>query len=202
MSDRHQPPAPESIDEIDEVPGMSEMGPVHGLLAEYSSAQALLDAAHRTHAAGFRRMDAYSPFPIEELSEIVCDHHRSKVPLVCLVGGVVGALGGFGLAYWTSVIEYPLNVGGKPFNSWPAFIPVIFECTVLLASFSAGIGMLALNGLPEPYHPVFNAASFRERGSRNGFFLCIEAADAKYDGARTREFLRSTGAVEVQEVEA
>ena len=120
------------------------MSEVHGLLAEYRTAQGLLDAAHRAQAAGYRRMDAYSPFPIEELSEIVCEGHRSKVPLICLIGGIAGALGGFGLAYWTSVIEYPLNVGGKPYNSWPAFIPVIFECTVLLASFSAGLGMLAL----------------------------------------------------------
>ena len=178
------------------------MSEVHGLLAEYRTAQGLLDAAHRAQAAGYHRMDAYSPFPIEELSEIICEGHRSKVPLICLLGGITGAIGGFALAYWTSAIEYPLNVGGKPFNSWPAFIPVIFECTVLLASFSAGIGMLALNGLPEPYHPVFNVESFRQRGSRNGFFLCIEATDAKYDAAATRAFLESTGAVEVRDVDA
>ena len=178
------------------------MSEVHGLLAEYRTAQGLLDAAHRAQAAGYHRMDAYSPFPIEELSEIICEGHRSKVPLICLLGGITGAIGGFALAYWTSAIEYPLNVGGKPYNSWPAFIPVIFECTVLLASFSAGLGMLALNGLPEPYHPVFNVESFRRRGSRNGFFLCIEAADAKYDAAATRAFLASTGAVEVSEVDA
>ena len=178
------------------------MSEIHGLLAEYRTAQGLLDAAHRAQAAGYRDMDAYTPFPIEELSEIICDGHRSKVPLICLVGGILGALGGFGLAYWTSAIDYPLNVGGKPYNSWPAFIPVIFECTVLLASFSAGIGMLALNRLPEPYHPVFNVESFRARGARNGFFLCIEATDPKYDAAGSRAFLASTGALEVQEVEA
>ncbi len=175
---------------------------LHGLIAEYSSAQELLDAAEKSHAQGFRAMDAYSPFPIEALSEVICDHHRSKVPLICLTGGVIGALAGWGLTYWTSTIAYPLNVGGKPLNSWPAFIPVIFECTILFAAFSAGIGMIALNGLPEPYHPVFNVARFREKGARDGYFLCIEATDPKFDREGTRAFLSGTGAVEVDEVEA
>jgi hypothetical protein len=174
----------------------------HGLLAEYGSAQALVDAAERVHAAGFRVVDAYTPFPIEHLSEVVCDHHKSKVPLICLGGGIAGALGGWALASWTSVIDYPLNIGGKPFYSWPAFIPVIFECTILFAAFSAGIGMLALNRLPEPYHPVFNVEAFRAKASRDGFFLCVEAADPKFDRAATRQFLLSTGAVEVHDVEA
>ncbi|KAB2959968.1 MAG: DUF3341 domain-containing protein [Thermoanaerobaculia bacterium] len=174
---------------------------IHGLLAEYRSAQALLDATRRAHTEGFRAMDAYTPYPVEEIAEIVCDHHRSKVPLICLVGGVAGALAGWALAWWTSTVSYPLNIGGKPFNSWPAFIPVIFETTILFAAFSAGIGMLALNRLPEPYHPVFNVAGFRERGSREGYFLCIEAGDARFDRVRTREFLAATGALEVHEVE-
>lgn len=175
---------------------------IHGLLAEYASAQALVDAAERAHAAGFRVVDAYTPFPIEHLSEVVCDHHKSKVPLICLGGGIVGALGGWALATWTSVVDYPLNIGGKPFNSWPAFIPVIFECTILVAAFSAGLGMLALNRLPEPYHPVFNVEAFRAKASRDGFFLCIEAADPNYDAQSTRQFLASTGALEVHDVEA
>jgi hypothetical protein len=173
----------------------------HGLLAEYRSAQELVDAAQRAHAEGYRRMDAFTPFPVEALSEIVCDHHRSKVPLVCLVGGIVGALGGWALTTWTSVVAYPMNVGGKPFNSWPAFIPVIFECTILVAAFSAGLGMLALNRLPEPYHPVFNVASFREKGSRDGYFLCLEAEDPRFDRSATRALLTATGAVEVHDVE-
>lgn len=173
---------------------------IHGLLAEYRSAQALLAAAERAHAEGFRAMDAYTPYPVEELSEVVCDHQRSRVPLICLIGGITGALAGWALAYWTSTIDYPLNVGGKPYNSWPAFIPVIFECTILFAAFSAGLGMLVLNRLPEPYHPVFNVAGFRERGSRDGYFLCIEAADERFDRVATRAFLAATGAVEVQEV--
>jgi len=174
---------------------------IHGFLAEYRSAAELQAAAERAHAAGFRAMDAYSPYPIEELSEVVCDHHHSKVPLICLIGGIVGALSGWGLAFWTSTIDYPLNVGGKPPNSWPAFIPVIFETTILFAAFSAGLGMLALNKLPEPYHPVFNVESFRRKGSRDGYFLCIEASDPKFDPSGTREFLAGTGAVEVSEVE-
>lgn len=174
----------------------------HGLLAEYGSAQALVDAAHRAHDAGFRSMDAYTPFPVEPLSEIICDHEPSRVPLICLLGGIAGALGGWALAWWTSTIDYPLNIGGKPFNSWPAFIPVIFETTVLFAAFSAGLGMLALNRFPEPYHPVFNVERFRESASREGFFLCIEAADPKFDRESTRAFLESSGALGVHDVDA
>ncbi len=174
----------------------------HGLLAEYRTAQELLDAATAVHAAGYRAIDAYTPFPIEALSEIICDHHASKVPLICLSGGIAGFLGGWALTTWTSVIAYPVNVGGKPFYSWPAFIPVIFECTVLLASFSAGLGMLALNGLPQPYHPVFNVESFRNKASRHGFFLAVEASDPKFDRWTTRELLGRTAAVEIHDVEA
>jgi hypothetical protein len=174
----------------------------HGLLAEFCSASELLAAARRVHSDGYRSVDAYTPFPIEELNEIVCDEHHSKVPLVCLLGGIAGALGGIALCYWTSVIDYPLNIGGKPFNAWPAYIPVIFECTVLLAAFSAGLGMLALNRLPEPYHPVFNVEAFRARGSRDGFFLCIEERDPKFDATATRELLAAAGALEVHDVEA
>ncbi len=176
-------------------------GDLHGLMAEYATAQQLLDAAGQAHRAGFRAMDAYTPFPIEALSEVICDHHKSKVPFICFTGGLVGALAGFGLEYWTSAISYPLNVGGKPYNSWPAFIPVLFETTVLFAAFSAAIGMFLLNGLPEPYHPVFNVERFREKASRDGYFLCIEARDGKFDRTETRAFLLSTGATEVNDVE-
>ena len=174
---------------------------IYGLLAEYPSAQELLDAIRQVRAAGYRTIDAFTPFPVEAISEEVCDHQRSKVPLICLGGGVLGALSGWGLQFWTSTIDYPLNIGGKPFNSWPAFIPVIFEVTVLFASFSAGIGMMALNGLPQPYHPVFNVESFRRKASRDGFFLCIEAEDAKFERRATRDFLLGSGALEVHDVE-
>jgi hypothetical protein len=174
---------------------------LHGLLAEYRSAQELIDAAKRVHAAGYRRFDAFTPFPIEELSEVVCDHHRSKVPLICFAGGAAGALGGWALATWTSVIAYPMNVGGKPYYSWPAWIPIFFECMVLVACFSAGLGMLALNGLPQPYHPVFNVQRFRAKASRDGFFLCIEATDPQFDRGASAQALEAAGAVQVWEVE-
>ena len=174
---------------------------LHGLLAEYRSAQELIDAATRVHASGYRRIDAFTPFPIEELSEVVCDHKKSKVPMICFTGGALGALGGWGLTTWTSVLAYPLNIGGKPNYSWPAWIPVIFECMVLLACFSAGLGMLALNGLPQPYHPVFNVERFRAKASRDGFFLVIEASDPKFDRGASRAALESAGATGVWEVE-
>ena len=175
---------------------------IYGILAEYGSAQELLEAVRKARRAGFNAIDAFTPFPVEAISEEVCNHQRSRVPLICLAGGIMGALGGWGLEFWTSTIDYPMNIGGKPYNSWPAFIPVIFECTILLASFSAGIGMMALNGLPQPYHPVFNVESFRRKASRDGFFLCVEAEDAKFERTATREFLLGTGALEVHDVES
>jgi len=172
--------------------------PVYGLMAEFEDPNTLVAAAAQARDAGYRRMDAYSPFPIEELHEALGSHH-SRLPLIVLIGGVVGCLGGFLLQYWASAIAYPINVGGRPFNSWPAFIPVTFECTILGAALSAVLGMLALNGLPMPYHPVFNVPRFA-LASRNRFFLCIEARDRKFDLEKTRAFLESLSPREVSTV--
>jgi hypothetical protein len=171
---------------------------IYGLMAEFDDARALVLAAGSAREAGYRRMDAYSPFPIEELHHALGSHH-SRLPLIVLIGGVVGCIGGFLLQYWTSAVAYPINVGGRPFNSWPAFIPVTFECTILGAALSAVLGMLALNGLPMPYHPVFNVPRFA-LASRSRFFLCIEARDPKFDVEATRQFLESLKPREVSTV--
>jgi len=171
-----------------------------GLMAEFHTPQELVEAAARTRAEGYRRLDAYSPFPMEALSDAM-GLPASKVPMLVLIGGLIGAVAGFSLQYWVSVIEYPLDIGGKPYNSWPAFIPVVFECTILCAGLFAVLGMLALNGLPMPYHPVFNAPRFA-LASRDRYFLCIEARDGKFDLEATRRFLESLRPSEVTEVAA
>ena len=171
---------------------------VYGLMAEFENPTALVAATERAHHEGYRCMDAYSPFPIEELHEALGMHH-SRLPLIVLIGGIVGGVGGYSLQYWVSAVAYPLNVGGKPLHSWPAFIPVTFECTILVAALSAVLGMLALNGLPQPYHPVFNVPRFA-LASRNRFFLCIESKDPKFDVERTRRFLETLGPREVTAV--
>lgn len=173
--------------------------PLYGIIAEFESAEELLHAAKRAREAGYTQMDAYSPFPVHGLSEAIGfeDH---KVPWTVFLAGVAGAIAGFSLQYYISVVDYPLNVGGRPFLSWPSFIPVTFETTVLFAAFGAFIGMLAFNGLPQPYHPVFNAPRF-ERASQDRFFLCIEAKDPLFDRTKTRQFLENLGARLVSEVE-
>ena len=173
---------------------------LYGLMAEFHSPQELVEATEKAHAAGYRRMDAFSPFPIEASWEAL-GHHKSRVPFLVLVGGIIGALTGFGLQYWVAAIAYPVNIGGRPYNSWPAFIPVTFEMTVLVAGLFAVLGMLALNGLPMPHHPVFNVKRFA-LASRDRYFLCIEARDKKFDAVATRKFLEGLGATEVTEVES
>jgi len=172
---------------------------LYGLLAEFDDATALVQATERTHEAGYRRFDAYSPFPIEELHHAMGSPH-SKMPLIVLIGGIIGCVGGFYLQYWAAAIAYPVNIGGRPLNSWPAFIPVTFECTILVAALFAVLGMLAINGLPMPYHPVFNVDRFA-LASRSRFFLCIESRDKKFDLDDTRAFLQSLGPREVTNVE-
>jgi Protein of unknown function (DUF3341) len=173
---------------------------IYGLMAEFHEPGDVVEAAEKAYGAGYRRMDGYSPYPLEPLAEALHLGH-SRLPLLVLMGGILGCVGGFALQYWTSVIEYPLNIGGKPLNSWPAFIPPTFETTILLAALTAVFGMLALNGLPEPYHPVFNVPSFA-LATRDRFFLCIEATDPRFDRQATRRFLEGLPGVSgVSEVE-
>jgi len=177
---------------------MAAKSPVYGLLAEFDNPNALVAAAYRAHYEGYRRMDAYSPFPVEELHEAL-GAPQSPLPLIVLAGGAIGCVGGYFLQFWANALAYPLNIAGKPFNAWPMFIPVTFECTILGAALAAVLGMLALNGLPMPYHPVFNVPRFA-LASRNRFFLCIEAADPQFELAATREFLEALGPREVTTV--
>ena len=172
---------------------------IYGVMAEFDDPTAVVAATRRAYEEGYRRMDAYSPYPIEALSEAV-GPHKERLPLIVLIGGIAGMLGGFGMQYYVAVMNYPLNVGGKPLFSWPAFIPITFETTVLGAAMAAIFGMLALNGLPEPYHPVFNAPNFA-LATRDRFFLVIESRDPKFDREATTNFLRGLGAQEVADVE-
>ena len=151
---------------------------IYGLMAEFENSHTLVEAARRSHHEGYRRMDVYLPVPIEELHEAQY-MHDNRLPKIVLAGGIFGGVAGYGLQYWASTIAYPMNIGGRPLHSWPAFIPVTFETTILAAALSAVLGMLALNGLPQPFHPVFNVPRFA-LASRNRFFLCIEASDPKF----------------------
>jgi len=177
---------------------MSDQPQIYGLLAEFSDPNELVAAARDTHLEGYRRFDCYTPFPIEELADVMHQHH-SLLPLLVLIGGICGCVGGYAMQYWVAAVAYPVNVGGRPFHSWPAFIPVTFECTILVAALTAVFGMLALNGLPMPYHPVFNVPRFA-LASRNRFFLCIESKDPKFNLEQTRRFLETLKPREVSTV--
>ena len=176
---------------------------VYGLMAEFDNPEQLTEATRQAIDAGYKELDAYSPIPIEEVSELVSGVRMKFhwLPYLVLAGGVTGALAGFALQYFVAVINYPVNIGGRPFNSWPAFMVASFETTILFAAFAAVLGMILLNGLPMPYHPVFNVPNFTTASS-DKFFLCIEASDPQFDLAKTREFLEGLQPEAVEEVEA
>lgn len=177
---------------------MTTYRPIYGLMAEFDDPERLLAACRAAAAAGYRRMEAYAPHPVHGLTEAL-GRKPSRLPWLVLGGGLFGAAAGFGLQYWVNVIEYPLNIGGRPENSWPAFIPPAFETTILCAAATAVVAMLALNKLPMPYHPVFHVKEF-ERASIDRFFLCLEAEDPLFELAHTRTFLESLQPLAVAEV--
>ena len=171
---------------------------IYGLMAEFGDVNEAITAARKTTAAGYRKLDAYSPFPVEELSEAI-GFHKNGVALICLIGGLLGGTAAYTLQWWINTISYPVNIGGRPFHSWPSFIVVTFEMTILFSGLSAVFGMLALNGLPMPYHPVFNVPQFAA-ASKDKFFIVIFSSDKKYDAVETRRFLEGLGPISVAEV--
>ena len=173
------------------------MNESYGLMAEFTTHEELLRAAEKAYDEGFRKMDGYAPFPVEGLPETL--GKKTRLPLFVLIAGIVGGVGAYFMQWDANVISYPINIGGRPLNSWPAFVPITFELTVLAASLTAFFLALGLNGLPQLYHPVFNVPGF-ERASQDRFFLCIEASDPKFHSNRTREFLQSLNPIRIAEV--
>ena len=171
---------------------------VYGLMAEFDDPTSLVAAAKRTYEAGYRQIDTFSPFPVEEAWEAI-GHHDRRLSLIVLCGGLTGLLTGIGLQEWVHQLAYPINIAGKPLNSWPQYVPVTFELTILFAAISAVLGMIVLNKLPMPYHPVFNVPRF-EHASRDKFFLLVESSDPKFDRQGTLEFLKRLDPSEVNEV--
>jgi Protein of unknown function (DUF3341) len=171
---------------------------LYGLLAEFGTPTDLVVASKAAYAAGYRKMDAYSPYPVEEASEAI-GFHKTRIPLIVLLGGLLGGTSAYALQYWINVIDYPMNIGGRPWHSWPAFIVPTFEMTVLFAGLAGVFGMFALNGLPMPYHPLFNVDKFGAV-TRDRFFLCVEAADPKFDLVGTQEFMMTLKPLSISEV--
>jgi Protein of unknown function (DUF3341) len=172
---------------------------LYGLMAEFATPEELLHAAQGAYDAGYRKMDAYSPSQVEGVAEAI-GLKKTGVPLVVLIGGIIGALAAYGMQYYSAVHDYPLNVGGRPLDSWPAFVPITFELTVLFAAFAAVFGLLAMNRLPKPYHPVFNVPEFR-LASQTRFFLCLEADDLEFSEESAQRFLQSLRPLAIHEVE-
>jgi hypothetical protein len=181
---------------------MEQRSHLYGVLGEFETPKELLEAAKKVRDAGYKHMDAYSPFPVEGLSEALgLGRRQNMVPLITLIGGLCGGLGGFFFQYWVNVISFRENIGGRPLNSWPAFIPVTFEMTVLFASLFSVFGMLAMNRLPQPHHPLFNSDRFQKHATTDRFFVCIEASDPKFDLAGVKRFLEELKAEHVTEVQ-
>ncbi|MCC6145669.1 MAG: DUF3341 domain-containing protein [Candidatus Hydrogenedentes bacterium] len=178
----------------------AKAGKTYGLIAEFNTPEELLAATEKAYKTGYRKMDAYSPMPIEGLGEKL-GLRRTGVPSLVFIGGLTGAATGFGLQWFATTVHYPYHIGGKPFFSWPAYIPITFELMILFAAFACFFGLLGLCGLPQPWHPIFNAKRF-ERASSDGFFLCIESTDPQFDMKNTWSFLEAMGPVEVSEVQA
>ena len=178
---------------------MAKQEPIYGLMAEFETPEQVLQAALRTHAAGYRRMDAYTPIPVEGLAEAI-GFEWTSLPMVVFTGGFLGGCSGFFMCWYANVISLPLNVGGKPLNSWPAWIPITYELTILGSALAAVFGMIIMNGLPRPYHPVFNVPRF-DRASTDRFFLCIKARDRQFDRVKTKEFLQGLHCQGVYEIE-
>jgi hypothetical protein len=171
---------------------------LYGMLAQFGSAQALMNAVEKARHEGYRKMEAYTPYPIHGLSEAL-GFHKSKLPWIIFGGGATGAILGFAMQWSSAAYFYPINVGGKPYFSWPGFVPITFECMILLAAFSAVLGMLGLNGLPQPHHPLFNSDAF-SHASRDKFFLCVESEDPKFNVEQTKAFLETLHPEEIDEV--
>jgi hypothetical protein len=171
---------------------------IYGLMAEFDSPSDLVAAARRTYEAGYKKIDAYTPFPVEELSEAI-GFPKNGVALVVLIGGIIGCLSGYLMQWWIATVSYPVNVGGRPYHSWPSFIVVTFEMTILFSVLSAVFGMLALNGLPMPYHPVFNVPRFA-LATKDRFFLIVFSSDPKYSSIGTRTFLEGLNPRSISEV--
>ena len=175
-----------------------QSAPLHGVMAEFDTAQECVDAAQSAVSEGYTEFEAYTPVPVEELNNII-HVKRTRLPMWTLIGGLTGMATGFGLQYWASVLEYPMNIGGRPFASWPSFVVPSYELTILFSALTATFFMIIANGLPQPYHPVFNVPRF-SMASSDKFFLVIEATDPKFDAARTAAFLKTLGAKGVYEV--
>jgi hypothetical protein len=173
---------------------------IYGLIAEFNTPSELVFATEEARAAGYRRMECYTPYPVEEAAEAL-HFHKNRVPLLCLLGGMMGLTTAYLMETWIAVFAYPLNIAGRPLFSWPAFIIPAYEWTILFAGLSAGFGMIALNGLPQLYHPLFNAPNFRNGATTDKFFLCLESTDPKFSATESRAFLEKFHAVSVVEVD-